>query len=74
MTHLCFTHTSMPGTILPGCPSATIYCMATKYNGMLVGTSTAIQLTSASDVKGQHHKIGGVTFGAAPIDVPIVFY
>jgi len=27
-------------------------------------TSTAIAPTSASDVVGQHHTIGGITFGA----------
>jgi len=31
--------------------------------------STAIPLTSASDVMGQHNKIGGITFRAALIDV-----
>jgi len=28
-------------------------------------TSTAIPPTSASAIVGQHHKIGGITFGAA---------
>ena len=30
-------------------------------------TSTAVPPTSASDVVGLHHKLGSITFGAAPV-------
>jgi len=30
--------------------------------------STAILSTSASDIMGQDHKIGGITFGATPLN------
>jgi len=36
--------------------------------------STAISPTSSSDTVGQHHKIGGITFGAALINSNIFVY
>jgi len=35
-------------------------------------TSAAILPTSASDVMGQHNKIGGITFGAALVQTVFV--
>ena len=35
--HLCFICSSMSETILSDCPSAAIYCTATKHNEILVG-------------------------------------
>ena len=69
VAHLCFICTSMLDAILSGCPSAAICHRAIKCNGILVkgSTSTAIAPTSISDVMGQHHKTGGITFRAAPL-------
>ena len=64
ITHLCFIFISMSDTTLSESPSAAICHTATEYwwKGT---TSTAISPTSASDIMGQHNKIGGITFGAA---------
>jgi len=69
VTHLCFIHTSMSDTILSDYLSAAICHVTAKvteywWEG---STSTAVPPTSASDAMGQHHKIGGIIFGAALI-------
>jgi hypothetical protein len=37
-------------------------------------TSTAISTTFASDVVGQHNKIGGITFGAALVVLDVICF
>ena len=57
----------MSDAILLDCPSAVICRTATEFNGILAGRFNlyCISTTFASDVVGQHNKIGGITFGAA---------
>ena len=59
--HLCFSHTSLPDTILLDCPFAQQHVIEYWWE---CSTFTAVQPTSTSAV-GQHHKIGGIIFGAA---------
>jgi len=65
-SHLCFKHTSMWDIILSNCHLA-VFCL-TQQNVMGYwqegSNSTAIPLTSTSDVMGQYSKIGGITSGA----------
>jgi len=68
--HLCFIHTFIPDTILSECPSAAICHMAITYKGIWVGRFNFCCHTTASDIMGQHHKIGGITFGAALVVLP----
>ena len=56
LLHTHFIHT-MLDAILSDSLSADICHMATECNGTLVGTSTAIPPTSASDIVGQHNKM-----------------
>ena len=70
MTHLCLMLTSTSNAILSDCapllPSVTQEQHVTE-SRWEVSTSTAIPPTSASDVLGQHNKIGGIIFSTAPI-------
>ena len=63
---LCFIHTSVSD-----CPSAAVSHTATTCKGYWWegSTSTAIPLTSASDIAGQHNKIEGIAFGAALVHI-----
>ena len=67
MTHLCFTDISMSDAIFSDCPLLPSF--AQQKNVMEYwqegSTPTAVPPTSASDIVGQHHKIEGITFGAA---------
>jgi len=69
MTHLCFIRASMSDTILSDCPSAAICHMATTCNEILVRRFSFYFMspTSASDIMGHYHKIGGITFIAAVV-------
>jgi len=66
VTYHCFICISIPEAILSDCLSATICHTPTKFNrNWQEGSfSIALPLISASDVKGQHIKIGGTTFRA----------
>ena len=69
VTHLCFIHTSVSGTILLDCPllpsdTQQQYVREYWWEG---STSIAIPPTSTSDIVGQYNKIGGITFRAALI-------
>jgi len=66
VTHLCFICASMPDDIfqtVPLLPSVTQQQNVTEY-WHECSISTAISPTSASNVMGQHNKIGGITFRA----------
>jgi len=67
VTHLCFIHTSMSETasLLPSVTQQQ-HVMEYWWEG---AASTAIPPTSASDVIGQHHKIGGITLRAALVGI-----
>jgi len=69
--HLSFTCTSMSGTILLDCPSAAVCHMAAKCNVILVEMFNLYCCTTNIhlDVMGQHHKIEGITFGAALMQI-----
>ena len=64
---VCFPHTSMSHAILSNWPSAATCRTATNitHHGREGSTSTAAPPPSASDVMGQHNKMGGITSGAA---------
>lgn len=51
MTHHCFIHTSILDSIVSDCPFPAICCTATKWNRILVSSSTftAVLPASASD-------------------------
>ena len=70
MTHLClmlnFTSNAILSDCAPLLPSVTQEQHVTE-SRWEVSTSTAIPPTSASDVLGQHNKIGGIIFSTAPI-------
>ena len=57
----------MSDTILSDCPSAAIFGMVIKCNGVLAGRFNLYSHPTKSicDVMVQHNKIGGITFGAA---------
>jgi len=69
VTYLCFTHASMSDAILSDCLSASFCHTATKCNGILVERFSlychAIPTMSASDLRDQHNKTGGIAFRAA---------
>lgn len=67
-THSCWMPFCQTALLLPSDPqqqNETEYCMKGS-------TSTAIPPTFASDILGQHNKIGGVTFGTALIIVQLM--
>ena len=55
---------SMSNTVLSDCPSAAVCHTATKCSGILVGRFNICH-TMDIYLMGQHHKIGGITFGVA---------
>ena len=69
VSYFCFLWTSVSDAVLSDCPSAVICHMAAKWNGILAGRFSLYRKppVSASDVAGQHHKIGGITFRALHI-------
>ena len=64
----CFIHTSVSDAILSDCPSAAICHRATTWNGILAERFNLYCHTTTICTVGQHHKIEGITFGAALID------
>jgi len=65
MTHYCFVRTLPCQT--PCCQTAPLLLFVTWQQNITeywrAGSTSAIPLTSASDVVGQHNEIGGITFG-----------
>jgi len=61
-------------TMLTDFPFDVIRHMAAKCNGILWEGSTCspMQPTSASNIEGQHKKIGGVTLEAVLINYPLI--
>ena len=64
MTHLCFIYSSLLDAVLsdtPLLPGVSWQQNVTEYwwEG---SASTAILPTCSTDIMGQHHKIGGITF------------
>jgi len=64
---LCYTHTSMSGTVPSDRPSAAICLTATKCHRILAGRFI-LGCHTPTDIVGRHHKNGGITFGAALSD------
>ena len=73
VTPLCFICTSMSDTILSDCPSAAICCIVTTCDRILAGRfSLCCYITNICLwLVGQRHKIGGITFGAALIQLQL---
>ena len=69
MTYLYFIHISTSDTILSHCPSAALCPTTTKCNGTLLGRFSLHYLITKIHLwcNSQHLKIGGITYGAAPV-------
>ena len=67
----CSILTPMSDAILLDCPSAAVCHMAAKCNVILVEMFNLYCCTTNIhlDVMGQHHKIEGITFGAALMQI-----